>query len=337
MTPVDCVRLEWIFGSRSRPDCDRRLIGSVYGAVVFPVSPSKSRSGDSHGRAIASALCVAALLPFIDAIVKLLTRDYSIVQLVWVRLALGCLLVGVGLTRTPVSMFRPNAMGLQCLRGLCSLLAMLLLYQGFGTLPLAECTAIVFVAPVLANLFSRIWLGEGGDPLSWWLGALSFIGVLIVARPGGAMFTSAALYPAFGAIALAAYMTLTRAVAARDSARVTAFFGPFVGLVLVSLWMPVVWVPPQSATHLLLFGGIGLIAAASQLLQALTFRLRSTHVVAPFSYASLLVSVALGYWVFGALPDAASMVGMAIIVGAGLLMALQLRIRTPRTIMQSNR
>jgi drug/metabolite transporter (DMT)-like permease len=82
-------------------------------------------------------------------------------------------------------------------------------------------------------------------------------------------------------------------------------------------------VSPKSAADLALFLGVGLLAAGAQILQTFAYRHGSTHRIAPFSYAALVVSIALGWLVFRAVPDAWSIVGMSIIAAAGVAMVLR--------------
>ena len=198
-----------------------------------------------------------------------------------------------------------------------------MVFLGFRAMPLAECLAIVSIAPVLANLFSRVWLNERGDAFSWATALASFAGVLVIARPGFGVFALDAIYPLVGAVGLAGFLTLTRAVSSRDDPRVTAFFGPFVAFLMFSIAMPANWVAPKRAADLALFGGIGLLAAGAQVLQTLAYRYGSTHRVAPFSYAALVVSIGVGWLVFRAVPDVWSILGMSIIAIAGLAMVLR--------------
>ena len=96
----------------------------------------------------------------------------------------------------------------------------------------------------------------------------------------------------------------------------TAFFGPLVAFLVFSTAMPAHWVSPKSAAHLALFLGIGLLAAVAQILQTLAYRYGSTHRIAPFSYAALIVSIGVGWLVFRDVPDAWSILGMSIIATA---------------------
>ena len=270
------------------------------------------------------ALGAALVLPCVDAMVKWLVVDYPVVMVAWVRMGLIAIVLGaIGGSQLGMRMLRPAAWRLQLLRGAAAVLGTVMVFLGFRAMPLAECLAIVSIAPVLANLFSRVWLNERGDAFSWVTALASFAGVLVIARPGFGVFALDAIYPLVGAVGLAGFLTLTRAVSSRDDPRVTAFFGPFVAFLMFSIAMPANWVAPKRATDLALFAGIGLLAAGAQVLQTLAYRYGSTHRVAPFSYAALVVSIGVGWLVFRAVPDLWSILGMSIIAIAGLAMVLR--------------
>jgi len=285
-----------------------------------------SSLGPQDDRRLATlfALGAALVLPCVDAMVKLLVADYPVVMVAWVRMGLIAVVLGfVGGSQIGIRVLRPTGWRLQILRGASAVLGTVMVFLGFRAMPLAECLAIVSIAPVLANLFSRFWLDEPGDAFSWVTAFASFVGVLVIARPGFGVFAFDAIYPLIGAVGLAGFLTLTRAVSSHDDPRVTAFFGPFVAFLMFSTAMPANWVTPKSATHLALFLGIGLLAAGAQVLQTLAYRHGSTHRIAPFSYAALVVSIGVGWLVFRAVPDAWSIFGMSIIAAAGVAMVLR--------------
>jgi drug/metabolite transporter (DMT)-like permease len=270
------------------------------------------------------AVTSASLLPVVDVMVKVLVQDYSVVMLAWVRMGLSALFLGcLAAPKSGLAMFKPVAWRLQILRGCAAVLGTAMAFLGFRILPLAECLAIMFLAPVLANLMSRYFLKEPGSALSWWLALLSFAGVLVIARPGGALFSWNALLPLAGAFGLATFLMLTRAVAAHDPPWVSAFFGPFVSFLLFSLALPFYWKAPSSARDIIMFLAIGLLAAAAQFVQTIAYRLGTTHQVAPFSYLSLVFAVILGWAVFGNVPDLWSYLGMAMIAAAGLVLVFK--------------
>jgi drug/metabolite transporter (DMT)-like permease len=264
------------------------------------------------------------VLPCVDAMVKWLVVDYPVVMIAWVRMGLIAIVLGaVGGSQIGMRMLRPTAWRLQILRGASAVLGTVMVFLGFRAMPLAECLAIVSIAPVLANLFSRIWLDERGDAFSWVTALASFAGVLVIARPGFGVFASDAIYPLVGAVGLAGFLTITRAVSRRDDPRVTAFFGPFVAFLMFSTAVSANWVSPKSTLHAALFLGIGVLGAGAQVLQTLAYRYGTTHRIAPFSYAALVVAIGVGWLVFRAVPDAWSIFGMSLIAAAGLAMVLR--------------
>jgi len=279
---------------------------------------------DDRRLATLFALGAAVVLPCVDAMVKLLVADYPVIMVAWVRMGLIAVVLGVvGGSQIGLRMLRPIAWRLQILRGASAVLGTVMVFLGFRAMPLAECLAIVSIAPVLANLLSQLWLDEPGDPFSWVTALASFLGVLVIARPGFGVFAVDALYPLAGAVGLAGFLTLTRAVSTRDDPRVTAFFGPLVAFLVFSTAIPTSWMIPKTPAHIALFLGIGLLAAAAQVLQTLAYRYGSTHRIAPFSYAALVVSIGVGWLVFRAVPDAWSVLGMSIIAAAGVAMVLR--------------
>jgi drug/metabolite transporter (DMT)-like permease len=285
---------------------------------------SLRRPEDDRRLATLYALGAALVLPCVDAMVKWLVVDYPVVMIAWVRMGVIAGVLGViGGSQIGFRMLRPAAWRLQILRGAFAVLGTVMVFLGFRAMPLAECLAIVSIAPVLANLFSRFWLDEPGDAFSWAAALASFVGVLVIARPGFGVFAFDAVYPLVGAVGLAGFLTLTRAVSHRDDPRVTAFFGPLVAFLMFSTAISAHWVSPKSTAHLALFIGVGLLAAGAQILQTFAYRHGSTHRIAPFSYAALVVSIALGWLVFRAVPDAWSIVGMSIIAAAGVAMVLR--------------
>jgi len=266
------------------------------------------------------ALGAAIILPFADAMAKRLVVEYPVAMIAWARMGVITSVLGVlGAAQIGAArMLRPVAWRLQLLRGAAAVLGTAMAFLGFRAMPLAECLAIIFIAPVLANLFSRFWLHEPGDAFSWIAALASFAGVLLIARPGAGVFALEALYPVAAAVALAGFYTLTRAVSGRDDSRVTAFFGPFIAFLAFSTVVGAYWETPKSLAHLAMFVGIGVIGAVGQVLQTVAYRHGTTHQLAPFGYASLVVSIGVGWLVFAAVPDGWSILGMAIIAGAGM-------------------
>jgi drug/metabolite transporter (DMT)-like permease len=122
---------------------------------------------------------------------------------------------------------------------------------------------------------------------------------------------------------------MTRQLAGIDSTVATLFIGAVVGTVVMTLVAPFFWKLPENAWHALLFVVMGMLGAAGHFVLIRAFEYAPASVLAPFVYAQLVAVLILGYLVFGAFPDAASLAGMAIIVASGIWMANH-QTRAPR-------
>ena len=206
------------------------------------------------------ALAASVVVSFADVIAKWLVAEYPVAMVSWSRMGFITLILGaVGAAQLGPRLIRPNALRLQVLRGLSSVIGTSAAFLGFRLMPLAECLAIIMVAPVLANLLSHWWLDEPGDSRSWFAAAASFVGVLVIVRPGLGVFSWEVALPVVCALSLAFFQASTRALSGHDDPRVTAFFGPAVAFCVFSLAMPFNWVTPRSWFDAGLFVALGAI------------------------------------------------------------------------------
>ena len=116
-------------------------------------------------------------------------------MVVWARYLVHTLLmVAVFVPRNGLAVIRSRRPLMQLARALCLIGTSLFFTTGLRYLPLAEATAVNFLAPLLVTALSVPLLKEKVS-LGQWLAVLTgFIGVLFIVRPGGALFTPAALF-----------------------------------------------------------------------------------------------------------------------------------------------
>jgi len=285
-----------------------------------------SRKVDFAGRtglAISFALASAVVLATMDAFTKLLVQDYPVVMVAWARFGVMAMLYGALAYRSfGCRMFRPRLMRTQCLRAAAVVFATLAFYEGLVFLPLAECIAIVFIAPILTALFSGRYLQEHATAATWTALAGSFLGALLIVRPGGDLFTWAALFPLIAAVGLALYQVTTRIVTQTDDPRVTMFFSSSVAFAAFSLILPFGFAAPLSGTDFGLMLLVGVLGAAGQLMLTFAFRYAQAPLVASVGYSAIVAAAALGWLMFGHVPDAWSVLGMAIVAAFGLILVL---------------
>ena len=261
-----------------------------------------------------------------DVLAKLLRQSLPAVEIAWLRyivfVAFGTFLAG----RNRFAGLRPRRPVLQGLRGLGLVASAVLFISGLGYLPVAEATAINFISPAFITALSIPFLGEVVGFRRWAAVLAGLGGVLIVIRPGAGALQAAAAFPLLSALCWAATIIITRRMGATDRTQTTLFWSALTGLAALTALVPFGFVlpTPGQAGIALALGGC---ASVGQYLVIIAYRLVPASTLAPFSYAQILSSTGLGYLVFGAVPDRATLVGAAIVIASGLYTAHRERVR----------
>lgn len=186
---------------------------------------------------------------------------------------------------------------------------------------LGNASAILQVQPLVVTLGAALLLGERVGPRRRVAVAIGLLGVLVIIRPGLAGFTPVSGLVLIGVAGLAARDLATRVVSSRHST-----------LALTTLVCAAI-VPAGFVLHLFLAGTVPFSAVGADALWLLlaagalgnvgywcvtqAARVGEVSAIAPFRYSRLVFAVVLGWLVFGERPDAAMIVGSALVVGAG--------------------
>ncbi len=268
------------------------------------------------------------LFATLDATAKHLAATFPVPMLVWARYTFHFLLMMVFLAPSLRSgLIRTRHPGTQVVRALT-----LVATTGFGIaalkrMPLAETTAVVFITPLIVTVLAVPLLRERVTPGRYAAVAAGFIGVLLIARPGGGLAGTGVALALVAALSYSAYQILTRKIAAMESAVTMVFYTALVGTLTMTLALPWYWSGPMpDPAEVLLIGSLGIYGGTGHFLLTRAFRLAPASTLSPFLYVQLIFATALGWLVFGQLPDGWALAGMAVIAASGLWIALGERI-----------
>lgn len=270
-------------------------------------------------------LLVATLLFALhDATSKHLIALFSVPLLVWARYLIYIVIMLVGVvprmgreiivTRHPLLMIT---------RALMLVGVSVCFQNALKSLPLAEATALTFITPMIVSLAAGPLLKEKVS-LTIWLATLSgFIGVLLIARPGGGLNAVGVIYALATALCYAAYQILTRKLTSSEPAMRQVFYTALAGAIVMSLFVPSYWtgVIPTPGQSLLIIS-LGLTAGIGQFLLIHAFRSTPASTISPLLYSQLVWAMLFGWIVFDQLPDLLTTVGMLVIGGSCLIIAL---------------
>lgn len=273
---------------------------------------------------IALHVCGLWVLSSLDASGKLLVMaGVPVLMLAWFRYVGHIVLMGIFvLPRRGRSLFKTQSLGRQLQRSVLMIATTLLFFKVLSLVPLAEGTAMNFMAPLLVMVLAPWLLGERPRWHRWAGVLLGFVGMLIVVRPGGQLSTEGAIWGVVTAVAFALFQISTRRVAA-DDPLTSNFYGGLTGALVLTALLPFFWqqldlAPWQWALLL----STGLTGFAGHWLQITAYSKTGATLLAPFNYLQIVSATTLGWLVFGQLPDATTASGMALICAAGLAVVL---------------
>jgi drug/metabolite transporter (DMT)-like permease len=258
-------------------------------------------------------------------------RDHTLFLVVWARYAGQMLVVTpVAWHRAGPGFWRTAHPGTQLARSVFLVVATVCFFGALRFLPLAEASAITFLAPMFAILLSMPVLGERPTRARWVAAIAGFAGIVILVRPGSSVFHPATALLVLAAVSNAMYQLLTRKLP-KDSPHTTLFYSALVGTAGLSLALPLAEIPHElTARDGFFLVVLGLLAGVGHWLLITAFLAAPASLVAPFTYLQMIWATIYGYVIFGQLPDGLSAIGMAIIVASGIGLVIHERRRKYR-------
>lgn len=238
------------------------------------------------------------------------------VILVWLMLR-GDLRTGLRV-RSPLSHFW---------RGFIGTAAMGLGFAALGLLPLPEVTALGYAAPLLVVVFAAMFLNEQVGFFRIGAVGLGLAGVLIVLAPRltalsgptvETMQAVGAMLALTGAICAALAQIYVRKLVQTEETSAIVFYFSVTSTLLSLLTIPFGWVLPSGPEFGLLVLA-GLLGGLGQIFLTSSYRFADASVVAPFDYASILLALGIGYFIFDEVPTSAMLTGASLVILAGII------------------
>lgn len=273
------------------------------------------------------ALAGFATLSVGDAVVKTMAGEWPVVAVAALRFTIGAAVLAALLwVREGAGSLLPVRPWLQVARGGSLAISTLAFFSAIFVMPLAETMAITFLSPVLTAILSGPLLGEKVRPAVWMASLVALCGVVMILRPNLAELGWPALLPLVAAVFFSLMILANRASAGQGSPLAMQAYLAMVAaplLVLAAFGTRSLgiagaqfdWPSWDVAARCAL---VALTASSAHWLVFLGTMRAGAAQVAPASYIQMLVATVLGWWWFGDIPDALTLGGAAVIIGAGI-------------------
>lgn len=272
-----------------------------------------------------------------DVIVKLLSGDYPVFEIVFIRSLVAFVPITIAILLTEGTRgFTTFHFGTLILRGSLMFSSYAFFYLALAALPLAYVVSITFSAPLFVTALSVPLLREKVGTRRWIAVLVGFCGVLIMAGRFDDDFNIAALLALGAALTYALSSILTRRVGASESGWTMAFYtslvfgiGSSFGVLFSSpenastathasyAFLVREWVIPNTF-DLMLIALTGIIAATGHFCLAQAYRLAPASTVAPFEYSYFIWAAILGFLVWGEIPTVSTVIGVVIVTLSGI-------------------
>lgn len=294
--------------------------------------PQADRPAVAHPVLVQNAFkgfLLAALALFLfacmDSTTKYLTTHYNVPFVVAMRYLVHFLLMVMILApRHSAQLIKTQRTSLVVLRAVVLTIASLCMGMALQRMPLAETTAINYLAPTLVALLASSMLGEHIGRLGWAAIVTGFVGVLLIARPGGGLDAIGVMFALGAAAANATYQLLSRLLASTEKAITLLFYTALIGSIVFGIALPWFWEDElPSKLELILLISMGVTGGLGHYLFTLAYRHAPASILAPLTYIQLLWAGLLGWIIFDTIPDGISLIGMSVIAAAGLLIAFK--------------
>jgi drug/metabolite transporter (DMT)-like permease len=271
-----------------------------------------------------------------DAIVKGLSADYPVHEIVFVRSLVALPLLLLATVAEARGWPALRRLGLHLLRAMLMYVAFTTYYLAIAHLQIAQTVALFFVAPLIVAALSGPILGEKVTARSWIAIAVGAAGMLVILRPGFGALDPALFLPLFAALAYALSVLCGRRLGQTQSGAAMALSVTVVYIVASAIMALLLagrvpatdadasvkflldpWVGP-TLRDFGLMAACGAISAAAFFCLGQGYRMAEASRAAPFEYASLPWSILWGYLFFANLPDWPTLAGALVIVYGGL-------------------
>ncbi|MFN4011281.1 MAG: DMT family transporter [Pannonibacter sp.] len=279
-----------------------------------------------NGKAILAMLVAMAAFIGNDALVKIVYETVQLGQIIVVRGIIAIVMILVLSYVTGVHReFRHLGNRMVFLRSFGEVGATLCYLIALMHMPIANITAILQVLPLMVTGAAAIFLGAPVGWRRWTAIGVGFAGVLIIVRPGVEGFDQWSILALIGIL----FMVL------RDlTTRMMPVEVPTFGVTLVTcagvllLGFGVVGVEgwePMTLVDLAYLTAAATCLLAGYVLLIVAMRIGDISLVSPFRYSIIVWAILIGYFVWGDVPDALTLLGTAIVVATGIYTVLRER------------
>jgi drug/metabolite transporter (DMT)-like permease len=269
-------------------------------------------------RGIISILAAGFCLTLQDAVVKWLTGDYPVGEILAIRGSFAMIFASFLLWRRGglAALRLPHITG-QIIRIACVVIGTFCFVTAIKHLPLATTLTITFAGPLIVTAMAPRFLGEHVGWRRWAAVTVGFAGVLLILRPDSGAIEWTMLLALTVAFTTAIRDVVTRRIAVNSNPAGMLFFALLSVTLAGYTTVSIEWCLPLPGDFGL-FALTGVMLGFAQFLMIVAFRYSDASLLAPFKYVGIVWATIVGFLVWGDVPGDWEITGSALIIVSGL-------------------
>jgi drug/metabolite transporter (DMT)-like permease len=255
------------------------------------------------------------LFSAMTVLIRMLTTDIPVHQIVFVRGVISVLLLVPMLTSRGLRSLATHRFGLLMGRGALTSIGLLTWIYAIARIPLAEAVALHFTLPLFGILLAAYFLNEKLDIHRWAVTIVGFLGALVILRPGVQAMDVLSLIVLFSALAYAGTGIQTKILVRTETSTAIVFYVSAFSAVAFVVPCLFQWAEPTALQWIMLVG-VAAFNVPAQICINRAFSAADASFVLPFDFLRLPFAVLAGFFLFAETPDVWTILGAAIIFGA---------------------
>ena len=281
----------------------------------------------THNIALGAFLIILSELAILATgmIIKTISSDVSIEQIVFIRNLIGLFILIPWLIRRGISRLETKHIGLHISRSLVGLTAMVCLFYSWGHLPLAQASLLKQTSPIFIPIFAFFWIKESIGLKTILAIVIGFLGVVLIINPGTGKLNAVIIIALIGAMLAGFAKVIIRKMSATETPGRIVFYFALIGTIFSAIPAMLSWVS-LSCIQIGYLVAIAIFSTIGQLALSKAYSHAPAGQLGPYTYTSVAFAALFGWLIWDEVLDYKTLIGILIIVLAGVLAMTDRRI-----------
>jgi S-adenosylmethionine uptake transporter len=289
---------------------------------------------EQNYRGIFEITLACFLLSIVVALVRHLNQNFHIFFIVMMRNLFGLIFLLPQFIKNRDTIFQTKNIYLHVFRGGNGTISMFFWFYAVNSLPLSEAVSLSFLTPIVTTIASMIFLKEKVSKNIFMASFISFIGVIIILRPGFHKFDEGYIFSFCSIIFWTISNLIVKVMTKTDKPQTIVAHMTFF-MFIFSMPFALPYLAPLNFIAFIEFFILGIISNISYKLIAEAYSKNDLSILQPFDFSRLIFTSFVAYFIFDEKLDIWVFVGSLIILFGLILIVKKKSTKSQKKLVQN--